>query len=105
MSFLSEEAVDDILDRSVLAPLTPKTVTDKAQIKLKVAEAKALHYGLSLEESLLGEIAVSSAILDHNNQPIAAVHIAGSCSEWNRESFTQRFAPLVIEAARALGRG
>ena len=105
MSFLSEEAVDDILDRSVLAPLTPKTVTDKAQIKLKVAEAKALNYGLSLEESLLGEIAVSSAILDHNNQPIAAVHIAGSCSEWNRESFTQRFAPLVIEAARALGRG
>ena len=104
MSFLSEEAIDSILERSTLAPLTPKTLTDKAQIKLKVAEARSLNYGLSLEESLLGEIAIGSAILDRRNQPVAAVHIAGSLSEWTSESFTQRFAPLVIEAARALGR-
>lgn len=104
MSFLSDEAVDSILERSTLAPLTPKTLTDKAQIKLKVAEARSLNYGLSLEESLLGEIAIGSAILDRHNQPVAAVHIAGSLSEWTSESFTQRFAPLVIEAARALRR-
>lgn len=105
LSYLPDETVDDILDRSELVPLTPKTLTDKAQIKQKIAEAKALHYGVSVEESLLGEIAIGSAILDHHNLPIAAVHIAGSLSEWTSESFTQRFAPLVIEAARALGRG
>lgn len=105
LSYLPNEKVDDILDRSQLVPLTPKTLTDKAQIKQKIAEAKALHYGVSVEESLLGEIAIGSAILDHHNLPIAAVHIAGSLSEWTSESFTQRFAPLVIEAARALGRG
>ena len=103
MSFLSEEAVDDILNRSSLTALTPKTETKKDLIKAKIREAKAMHYAMSLEESLLGEIVLASAILDHNQQPIAAVHIAGSCSEWTSEKFAQRFAPLAIETARALG--
>ncbi|MES2530550.1 MAG: IclR family transcriptional regulator [Pseudomonadota bacterium] len=103
MSFLSEEAVDDILERSTLVALTPKTETDKGRIKQKIAEAKAMNYAVSLEESLLGEIALACAILDHNHQPIAAVHIAGTCAEWTPEAFAQRFAPLVIETARALG--
>jgi IclR family pca regulon transcriptional regulator len=62
-----------------------------------------MHYAISLEESLLGEIALACAILDHNQQPVAAVHIAGSLSEWTSEKFAQRFAPLAIETARALG--
>ncbi len=105
MSFLSEEAVDDILNRSSLTALTPKTETKKDRIKAKIQEAKAMHYAMSLEESLLGEIVLACAILDHNQQPVAAVHIAGSCSEWTSEKFTQRFAPLAIETARALGGG
>lgn len=105
MSCLSDDEVNDILERSVIAALTPKTEIDKTRIKRKVAEARKLNYGLSLEESLLGEIAIGSAILDHKGHPVAAVHIAGSCSEWGRESFTKRFAPLAIETARALGRG
>lgn len=103
MSFLSDEAVDDILNRSSLTPLTPKTETDKDRIKVKIQQAKSMNYALSLEESLLGEIALACAILDHNQQPVAAVHIAGSCSEWTSEKFAQRFAPLAIETARALG--
>ncbi|WPB56528.1 IclR family transcriptional regulator [Xylophilus sp. GOD-11R] len=104
MSFLADERVDDILDRSDLVAITPKTVTDKKAIKQKVAEARQLNYSLCLEESILGEIALGCAILDADDVPIAAVHIAGSCSEWTADSFTQRFAPLAIEAARALGR-
>jgi DNA-binding IclR family transcriptional regulator len=103
MSFLSDEAVDDILNRSSLTALTPKTETKKDRIKAKIQEAKAMHYAMSLEESLLGEIVLACAILDHNQQPVAAVHIAGSCSEWTSEKFAQRFAPLAIETARALG--
>ena len=35
-------------------------------------------------------------------RPIGAVHIAGSLSEWSVEDFRRRFAPLAIEAARAV---
>ncbi len=103
MSYLPDEAVDDILNRSSLTPLTPKTETDKRRIKAKIREARQMHYAISLEESLLGEIVLACAILDHNRQPVAAVHIAGSCSEWTSDKFAQRFAPLAIETARALG--
>lgn len=103
MSYLPDDAVDDILRRSSLTALTPKTEINRERIKEKVRQARALHYALALEESLLGEIALACAILDQNRQPVAAVHIAGSLSEWTPEKFTQRFAPLAIETARALG--
>jgi len=33
---------------------------------------------------------------------VAAIHVAGSLSEWREPDFRQRIAPLAIEAARAL---
>jgi IclR family pca regulon transcriptional regulator len=103
LSRLSDEEVDDILRRSTLQALTPKTETSPARIKKKVEEARRLNYSMAMEESLLGEIALSSAVVDHEGRPVAAVHIAGSYAEWTSEAFAQRFAPLVIEAARAIG--
>ncbi|MCW5235932.1 IclR family transcriptional regulator [Verminephrobacter eiseniae] len=105
MSHLPQQRVDDILARSTLRPITPKTETDVAVIKRRIAQARESNYALALEETLLGEIAVGCAILDHDRQPMAALHIAGSLSEWTVESFVQRFTPLAIEAARALGGG
>lgn len=102
MAHLAPEAVDDILRRSNLTPLTPKTITDPKAIRGKIAEARAAGYALALEESLLGEIVLASAIVDHDRRPIGAIHISGSCAEWSTDDFTQRFAPLAIGAARAL---
>lgn len=105
LACLPDAEVDDILARSELVPLTPRTETDPARIRQQVEQARVLHYGLALEESRLGEIAIASAIVDHDQRPLGAVHIAGSLSDWEEEAFTRRFAPLVIEAAQALGRG
>lgn len=102
MSCLSAAEVDDIIARSSLSPLTPKSITSPALLRQKVAEAKEAGYALAIEESLLGEIALASPIIDHAGQPIAAIHIVGSRSEWTPEDFSQRFAPLVISAARSL---
>jgi IclR family transcriptional regulator, pca regulon regulatory protein len=102
MSRLPDAAVEDILDRSSLVPVTPKTETDRDRIKDKIDEARTKQYAMALEESLLGEIVLACAIVDHDQKPVAAVHIAGSCSEWTSESFARRFAPLAIETARAL---
>lgn len=99
---LSPAEADDIIARSALVPLTPKTITDPDRLREKIAEARANSYALAVEESLLGEIALGSAILDHDGRPVGAVHIAGSRSEWEPEDFARRFAPLAIGAARAL---
>lgn len=102
LSHLPEEEVDDILARSDLRPMTPKTITNPAVIKEKVQEARAMGYAVSLEENLLGEIVLASPILDYSLRPVAAVHISSSLSEWDPQSFTQKFGPLAIETARAL---
>lgn len=103
MSHLSQAMALDIISRSDLVALTPKTITDPEKIQTEIATARINGYALAIEESLLGEIVLASAILDHEGRPIAAVHIAGSCSEWTPDDFVRRFAPLTIGAAKALG--
>ncbi|WP_348933278.1 IclR family transcriptional regulator [Aquabacter sp. CN5-332] len=102
MAKLSDGEVDSILKRSDLVALTPRTITDPAEIRRQVARARKEGYSLVYDESLIGEVAVACAILDHRARPVAAIHIAGTLSEWDPESFAKRFSPLVAEAAGAL---
>ncbi|MGG4604803.1 IclR family transcriptional regulator [Paenalcaligenes sp. Me131] len=102
MSCLAPDEVDDILQRSSLEPLTPKTITDADIIREKVNAARTDGYSLALEESVLGEIVLASAIVNRKGRPIGAVHISGSRAEWSEPEFVQRFAPLAISAARSL---
>lgn len=102
MAKLSDGEVDSILKRSNLVAITPKTITDPEAIRREVARARREGASLVHDESLIGEVAVACAVLDHRSRPVAAVHVAGSLSEWNPESFAKRFSPLVAEAASAL---
>lgn len=99
---LPDETVDAILARSDRRPLTPKTLTEPAKIWRKVKEARRDGYAFATEEALIGEVVLSAAVLAGPGRPLGAVHIAGSLSEWSLEDFRRRFAPLAIEAARAL---
>ncbi len=102
LAHLPDDKVDDILGRSDRVAVTPKTLLDTAKIWRKIREARRDGYALATEEALLGEIALGAAIVERGGHPIGAVHIAGSLSEWSVEDFRRRFAPLAIEAARAL---
>jgi DNA-binding IclR family transcriptional regulator len=91
-----------VLAGSELCAITPKTTTDPELIRSKIREARELGYALAAEEALIGEVVVAAAICDRTGRPMGAVHVAGSLSEWPVEEFRRNFAPLVIEAARAL---
>ncbi len=102
MARLSDDRVDDILARSELTRITPHTIVDPDRIREKIVQARAEGYALTMQESLMGELAVATAVVDHSGQPVAAIHIYGLLSVWTPESFAQRFGPMVITAARAL---
>lgn len=102
MSRLSDGEIDSILGRSDLVALIPTTITDPGQIRREVARARKDGYALVHNESVIGEVAVACPVLDHRARPVAAVHVAGSLSEWSPETFAKRFAPLAAEAAIAL---
>lgn len=104
MAHMSDAEVDDVIARSDRRKITPRTITDPDAIRAKVREARQNGYALALEEVLQGEIAIATAILSPGGTPLGAIHIAGSLSEWDAETFCRRFAPLATEAAGALNR-
>ena len=104
LSRLNDDEVRDILDRSDLTPVTPRSITDPAAILDKVQEAREQGYALAKEEILIGEIALGVAITDRHGRPCGAIHVAGSLSDWTTETFRDRVFPLASEAARAISR-
>jgi IclR family pca regulon transcriptional regulator len=101
---LPPEVAADIIERSSLRPITPRTLVDPAEIRAKIEDARSKGYAIITEESVLGEIVIAAAVMDADNLPAAAVHIAGSLSDWTSAAFEQKFGPLVMETAHALSR-
>lgn len=101
---LPEAEARAIVERCQRRKLTAHTITDPQAIMARLAQARRDLYALQVEECLPGEVAVGSAVVDDAGRPVAAVHIAASLGEWTVDAFKKRMAPLVIEAARSLGR-
>jgi IclR family pca regulon transcriptional regulator len=99
---LPDGEVEDVLARSELRKLTPKTLTDVDKIWGKIREARRDGYAYTSEEALIGEVVLAAAVVTKDGRPLGAVHIAGSLSEWSIEDFRRKFSPLAIEAARAI---
>jgi IclR family transcriptional regulator, pca regulon regulatory protein len=99
---LSDARVRDILVRSERRCVTPKTITDVDAILARVAEARRSGYCLSLEQMVIGEVALAVAVEDENGTPVGAVHVAGLLSEWSPAEFARRFAPLAGYAANRI---
>ena len=104
MSHLAKEEVNDILKRCDLKPITPKTIHEAPKIRARIAEAREKGYALTVEETVLGELVVAGAIVGAGRRPLAAIHIAGSLSEWKPAQFERKFGPLAAETAHALSR-
>jgi DNA-binding IclR family transcriptional regulator len=103
LSHLPREEVNGILKRCDLKALTPKTIYEPARVRAKIAEAREKGYALTVEETVIGEQVVAGAVLA-GARPVAAVHIAGSLSEFTPTQFEKKFGPLAAEAGHALTR-
>ncbi|MHB2266019.1 IclR family transcriptional regulator [Aliihoeflea sp. PC F10.4] len=104
MAHLTNAEVDDIIARSDRRPFTDKTITSAKEVREMVREARQFGYALTVEEVLVGEVALGVAVLGPGGRPLGAIHVAGSLSEWTPDAFRTRFAPLAIEAANAINR-
>ncbi len=103
LAALPKAEMNDILKRSTLTPLTPKTICDLAGIRKKIVEARKKGYALTVEEGVMGEVVVAAAIIDAEGRPAAAIHIAGSLGEWTAGEFEKKFGPMVAEAGQRVG--
>lgn len=105
LSRLPMEEVKEIVDRSALRPLTPTTVTDKARILDLVREARESGYASSNQECYRGDLTIGAPVMGPHGRPVAAIHVAGPTSRWTMEDLVARWAPLLMETARAASSG
>lgn len=101
MAMLPDHEVDDLLGAADLTQITPRTLTDPQAIRDQIELTRQNGHALAIEQILMGEIAIGFAIPDRNRRPIAAIHIAGSLSEWQPEEFRRRIAPIASAAISA----
>ncbi|MCG6113125.1 MAG: IclR family transcriptional regulator [Paracoccus sp.] len=105
LSRLPRPEAEALLARSSLVPYSQRTLTDPQAIMARVDQARTDGFAIAQEEIVAGEIALGVPVLDEGGQPIGAIHVAGSLSEWDAGSFARSFAPLAMTAAGGLGGG
>lgn len=102
LSYLPPDEVSDIIARSDLQAFTQNTTHEVDALKNKIAQSAVQGYGVAFEEFYLGDLSVAAAIRDNRGRSVAALNIATSRSRMTPKEAEEKFAPLVIAAARSV---
>lgn len=102
---LAYGALDEVgqVLQSPLAPLTPKTITDPAQLAQELAKIRTQGYAVAREELEIGFVALAAPIYDHTGAVVAAISIGGPQLTLTEERLPSLIAALQV-TARAISR-
>jgi DNA-binding IclR family transcriptional regulator len=101
LSALPPAEAQQILRRSVLRQLTPKTTIDPDRLQALVNAARKAGYAWADQEAYRGDLTIGAAILGDDGRPIAAVNISGPTSRWTIEELRSKLSSVLLETARA----
>ncbi|MBS0560339.1 MAG: IclR family transcriptional regulator [Proteobacteria bacterium] len=93
-----------ILERCDRRPITPNTVWELDKLREKLISAAAQGYATAFEEMHHGDLSVAAAIVDAEGRPVGAINIATLRSRMTPEAAREAYAPIVVDAARAISR-
>lgn len=93
-----------VLDRSELRSYTPQTTWRMPDLQKKIQTARERGYASASEEIYLDDLSFASAIIGSKGYPEAALTIATSKTRYDAKEAEEKFAPLVVVAARSLSR-
>lgn len=102
LSHCSAEEREAAIEATQLRALTPHTVTDKGLLLERMQRAAQTGYAIIANETVLGDIAVASAILDEHGHAIAAITIAVPTTRWTKERVEEELAQHVQVVATSI---
>jgi IclR family pca regulon transcriptional regulator len=88
------------LARMTRTPMTPRTVTDVAELRRRLADVRRHGYALNDQEAFVGDISVAAALVDADGETVGAINIAVPSPRWRVEDVRRRLAPQVVATAR-----
>ncbi|MDQ4061507.1 MAG: IclR family transcriptional regulator [Pseudomonadota bacterium] len=104
LSRLPEAEALAILERSDRKPITPSTTWRMEDLAPKLRRSAEQGFATAFEEFYRGDGSIAAAIIDAHGRAEGAINVAVSLSRYSAEEATERFAPLVVAAARAVSR-
>jgi IclR family pca regulon transcriptional regulator len=104
LAFLPEKVQRIEMRARPLEKLTPMTITDEAELRMRLKKVAEQGYAVVNQESVVGLIAIAAPIFGSDQLPIAAVSIAMPSSATSEKDFSQRFAEPILKASKRLSR-
>ena len=101
LAFLDPEKQAAILGELRLDPLTPRTITDRTELKAQLDLTEVRGYALDNEEQISGVRSVSAPVLDRRDRPMAAVSITGPANRLSIDML-HAYGRDLIEACRRI---
>ncbi|WP_083615491.1 IclR family transcriptional regulator [Paraburkholderia sp. SOS3] len=100
LSSLDDAALDAILDASKLHAHTPRTVTDKNELKQIIAQVRRQGWAINDQELEEGLISISAPIRNRQGRIIAAMNISGNAQRNSAKQMMKTFLEPLQKAAQ-----
>jgi IclR family transcriptional regulator, pca regulon regulatory protein len=102
LAALSDEELDATLDATQIVAHTPRTVTDKDELKKSIAQVRAQGWAIVDQELEAGLISMSAPIRNRQGRVIAALNISGNVQRKSAKQMVKAFLEPLQEASRTV---
>lgn len=100
-AYLSEEERKGVLNGQSFQSLTDHTITSAPRLQQELERVRRRGYALDEQESVLGARCVGAPILNHKQEPAAAISVSGPTTRLSRDEIPA-IAGAVKRAAQAI---
>jgi IclR family pca regulon transcriptional regulator len=104
LAFLPPAELQQYLARAELAPLTPRTITDRARLSARLERVRAQGYAMADQELEEGLRSAAAPIRDRDGVVTATVNLSVSASRTTLRRLENDFVPHLLETARQIER-
>ncbi|WP_276958864.1 IclR family transcriptional regulator [Allomeiothermus silvanus] len=102
LAALEPEALEAYLARTPLRPLTPRTLTDPARLRLELERVRQQGYALVDQELELGLRSAAVPVRNARGRVLAAMNVGVQAARVSQEELQGRLLPVLRQAAASL---
>ena len=98
----TDAELDAFVERTTLERFTDKTITDKAELKRAILQARQQGYAIVDQELDSGLRSLAVPAFDANGELIGAINISTNAARIDHETLLERYLPLLQGKARQI---
>jgi IclR family transcriptional regulator, pca regulon regulatory protein len=99
LAFMTSDEVEHSLKRAKLPAYSRATLTDKAQVKQAIADARRNGYAINVEETIEGVLSVSVPLRARDGRVVAALSVSSHVGRLTPDAMVRNIVPQMVAAA------